>query len=155
MGPRLAMCVAVQADNASFQVPGWHGKEQKQAETGSRRVRPNTQPRRSSNWQSTGGQAPELGLFTEESQSTNVDWICHADNNSETVSSIDLNIDRVPVLLTNGLSAMAPLDVLGRDEVVVFVGAKTPFILRQNESRVVVHQPMLWSETAMSQTMRL
>jgi len=52
---------------------------------------------------------------------------------SDDESAIDLAADRTLVTLDVGLTAAVPNDVEIGDEVVIFIGARTPFVLRYRE----------------------
>jgi len=63
---------------------------------------------------------------------------------SDDESAIDLAADRTLVTLDVGLTAAVPNDVEIGDEVVIFIGARTPFVLRHrehsNDTSMAYHQ---------------
>jgi len=69
----------------------------------------------------------ELDDYSQEPRFVKVEWM------SDDESTIDLAVDRSLVALNVGLKAAVPNDVKIGDEVVIFIGARTPFVLRRRE----------------------
>jgi hypothetical protein len=74
----------------------------------------------------------EAFLLDDENKMVHVDYITDLqDPESQNVKNLDLSADRVSIHLDSGRIGAGPPDILPDDEVVLFFGAKTPFILRK------------------------